>query len=626
MSSTSAVSGTSSTTASTTSGLAPVTFSGLASGLDTSSIVSKLMAVNQEPITALQNQETASTNTLYGYNELNTLLNTLQTSVSAIDLTSEVNTTVASTSSGAPFTATSANASIGSFNITVSQLAQVQKDITPGFASQTDSSLGTGTVTINNQTITVDSSNNSLQGLQDSINAVSGTTGVTASIINDGSSTDPYRLLLTGQDASSTFTISSSLTDGSNAIPFSTNITTPTTTPGSINTNEYASKTVSEFGNGTITINNQTIDVDSSNNSLQGLTSAINTETGTTGVSASISTDSTTGEYSIVLTGQDSSTPFTVSSSLLDGGGNAISFIKGATTTTGNITEIQTPQQANLTIDGVSVVSNSNTVTNAIPGITLNLNAVSTNTGTSTAPIYATSQLSIASDTSTLEKNINTFVTNYNAIIKWINAGYTSASSATSLSANPATASNPTDAQLSQILIGDPTINSLKNNLQSMISGSADSSSSTDGINNLSSIGITTNLDGTLSVNSTTLESALSTNFKGVGDLLAGNGNVGSIGLMQQFNTYLLNETSPLTGMYAEQQQTNSTNQTNLSKQITAKQQSLNQEEKNMNAQFTQMEMLISSLNSQSSYITTLDNLVGITSSSSSSTSSSSSG
>ena len=626
MSSTSAVSGTSSTTASTTSGLAPVTFSGLASGLDTSSIVSKLMAVNQEPITALQNQETASTNTLYGYNELNTLLNTLQTSVSAIDLTSEVNTTVASTSSGAPFTATSANASIGSFNITVSQLAQVQKDITPGFASQTDSSLGTGTVTINNQTITVDSSNNSLQGLQDSINAVSGTTGVTASIINDGSSTDPYRLLLTGQDASSTFTISSSLTDGSNAIPFSTNITTPTTTTGSINTNEYASKTVSEFGNGTITINNQTIDVDSSNNSLQGLTSAINTETGTTGVSASISTDSTTGEYSIVLTGQDSSTPFTVSSSLLDGGGNAISFIKGATTTTGNITEIQTPQQANLTIDGVSVVSNSNTVTNAIPGITLNLNAVSTNTGTSTAPIYATSQLSIASDTSTLEKNINTFVTNYNAIIKWINAGYTSASSATSLSANPATASNPTDAQLSQILIGDPTINSLKNNLQSMISGSADSSSSTDGINNLSSIGITTNLDGTLSVNSTTLESALSTNFKGVGDLLAGNGNVGSIGLMQQFNTYLLNETSPLTGMYAEQQQTNSTNQTNLSKQITAKQQSLNQEEKNMNAQFTQMEMLISSLNSQSSYITTLDNLVGITSSSSSSTSSSSSG
>ena len=123
MSSTSAVSSTSSTTASTTSGLAPVTFSGLASGLDTSSIVAKLMAVDQEPITALQNQETASTNTLKGYSALNTLLNTLQTSVSAMDLTSEVNTTDASTSSGAPFTATSANASVGSYNIAVSQLA-----------------------------------------------------------------------------------------------------------------------------------------------------------------------------------------------------------------------------------------------------------------------------------------------------------------------------------------------------------------------------------------------------------------------------------------------------------------------------------------------------------------------
>ena len=123
------------------------------------------MAVDQEPVTALQNQETASTNTLQAYNEVNTLLNTLQTAVSAMDLTSSVDTTQATVSSSAPFTATSTNAQSGSYNIAVTQLAQAQLNLSGGYTDTTDSELGDGTVTINNQVIDVDSVKQFLAGI-----------------------------------------------------------------------------------------------------------------------------------------------------------------------------------------------------------------------------------------------------------------------------------------------------------------------------------------------------------------------------------------------------------------------------------------------------------------------------
>lgn len=487
---------------------APITFSGLASGVDTASIVQKLIAADQVPITKLQNAETEANNKLLGYSKLNDLLTTLQDAVGAMNLQSEVRTTTANVSSNSPFTATSNNAYTGSYNISVSQLAQVQKDISDGFSSDSSSTLGTGTVTINGHAITVDSSNNSLQNLVESINKVSGSTGVNASIINDGSSTIPYHLVLTGQDAS---------------------------------------------------------------------------------------------------------TNFTVSSDLLDGSGNPVPL----TTTT-----VQTAQQAKLSVDGIDVVSNSNTVSGVISGVTLNLNAVSAITNTGPPVQYATSQLSIAADTSTLETNINTFVTSYNAIMSWINDGYTQASSASnsasssSTSTDPTTATAPTDAQLSQLLIGDSTVNGIKGRIQSILSGSIKASGTSGTLNNLSQIGITTNLNGTLSVDTTTLESALSDNFSGVTNLLAGDGT--SAGVMQKFNSYLLDQTSLTQGMYAQKKAITQDKLDSMDSQIAQKTSALNKEEATLKARFSAMETLVSSLNSQSSFLTQWINTYTSTTSSSS--------
>ncbi|MDR3630577.1 MAG: flagellar filament capping protein FliD [Desulfocapsaceae bacterium] len=484
---------------------APIIFSGLASGLDTSSIVTKLMALNQQPLTNLQNKKTATNNALKAYNSFHTLLTTFQSSVSAMNLTSKVRTTTASVSTGSPFTATSNNAFTGSYSISVNQLAQVQKNISSGFSSNNGNELGSGTITINDQIINIDSSNNSLQGAMSAINAVSSTTGVSATIINDGNSTNSYHLILTGQDASKTFTVASDLqNDQGDEIPLTTST-------------------------------------------------------------------------------------------------------------------VQTAQQANITIDGINIVSNSNTVTGAIAGVTLNLNAVSATINSSDAPTqYATSQLTVASDTSALEENINTFVTNYNAIINWVNDGYALASKAGSSSANPSTAAEPTDAQLSQIMIGDSSINAIKKQLQSILSGSMNPNGTSGLLSNLSSIGISTNSDGTLSVKTSTLQDALQKNFSGVTTLLAGDGSPNSQGVMGKFNTYLLKITSLTQGMYAQKQTTSRTVLRNLDNQISRKSAALAKMETSMRMRFNAMERLISNLNSQSSYIMTLNNLAGLTNSSNS--------
>ena len=475
--------------------MADITFSGLASGVNTSDIVTKLMAVERVPVDNLNKDKDAETNRLKAYGALNTLLNDLKTSASAMSLTSQVRTTKANLSSTSAFTATSNNAFTGSYSVSVTQLAQVQKDISSvGYASNSTSIFGTGTVTVNGKAISIDSTNNSLQGLMSAINAVTGTTGVSASIINDGSTSTPYRLVLTGKDASTSFTVTSNLQDGlGTAIPLTT-------------------------------------------------------------------------------------------------------------------TTVQTAQQANLTIDGVAVVGNSNTITSAISGVTLNLNATSSISNPGPPIQYTATKMDIVADTSTLKDNISTFVNNYNKVMDWISAGYakdipaigTTTSSTTSTTSSTTTATDtPTDAQYSQLLRGDVTVNTIKRGLQSVLTDAVNSSGS---LHILSDIGISTNKDGTLNLNNSKLDTALQNNFDGIGKLLAGENSVD--GTMKKLNSYLVNVTSTTAGMYAEKRDRYTSKVNDLDNQISQKTALLDKTEATLKARFTAMETLVSSLNSQSSFLT----------------------
>lgn len=471
--------------------MAEVNFGGLATGLPTDEIITKLMAIERRPLDKLEADKTKETTRLKAYGQLNTRLNDLREAVGAMNLTSEVRTTKATLSSESALTATSSNAIPGSYNLVVKQLAQVQKDISSvGYASSSTSIFGTGTVTVNGKAISLDSTNNSLQGLSAAINAVAETTGVSASIINDGSG-------------------------GSTA-------------------------------------------------------------------------------YHLVLTGKDAATSFSVTSNLKDGGDVAIPL---ATTST------QLAQKAELTVDGISVSSNSNSITGVIAGVTLNLNATSPIPDPAQPTVYTATKLDIVADPSALKEKISSFVASYNKVIEWMTAAYED-KTATDTTTTDTTATDTTEDILSDYLRGDATVNSIKRGLQSILTDAVQGSGS---LHVLSEIGISTAKDGTLLVNNSKLDTALENGFDGITKLLAG--EEGVAGVMQKFNTYLLDATSATQGMYAEKRDRYESRVERMDAQIAQKTTLIDKMEASLKVRFNAMELLISNLNSQSSYLTQLSNM-----------------
>jgi flagellar capping protein FliD len=136
--------------------------SGLASGIDTASIVSKLMQLEQRPLTKLQDAQSKLLNRKIGLTEISTKLSTLRTAASTLMLSTATQTRSASSTNTAVATATaSANTSLQAFTVNVSQLA-TRTTMTSGAAigtvidgtttisalPNTNLTTGTGTITV----------------------------------------------------------------------------------------------------------------------------------------------------------------------------------------------------------------------------------------------------------------------------------------------------------------------------------------------------------------------------------------------------------------------------------------------------------------------------------------------
>ncbi len=199
-----------------------ITFGGLATGMDTGAIIDALMEIERQPIKRLENDKNFYKSRLNAFSELNGKLESLQAKAEAIDTANELNTPKATASSEGYFTATtSSTASMGSYQIEVIELAQLQKDVSAGVADKTAQEFGTGTLTVTvggtPTDITIDGSNNSLEGIVSAINGAE--LGVTATIINDGTA-NPYRMVLTGDTVNDTFSLDASgLSGGTYANP-----------------------------------------------------------------------------------------------------------------------------------------------------------------------------------------------------------------------------------------------------------------------------------------------------------------------------------------------------------------------------------------------------------------------
>jgi flagellar hook-associated protein 2 len=195
---------------------------GVGSNLDVNSIITKLMQIESQPLTTLATKEASFQAKVTAYGSLSGALSSFQSNFTALNSLATFQNLSANVSDSTVLSASpSSVAKAGSYNINVTQLAKAQTLSSAGQVSTT-ATIGSGTSsTISFQfgtitggtstngvysgasfgqdatqalgTVTIDSSNNSLQGIRDAINAAA--QGVTASIVGDGSAT-PYHLVL----------------------------------------------------------------------------------------------------------------------------------------------------------------------------------------------------------------------------------------------------------------------------------------------------------------------------------------------------------------------------------------------------------------------------------------------
>lgn len=395
---------------------------GVGSGLDIEGLIGQLMAAERIPVEQrLIKRETKITEDISALGSLKGALSTFQStlsSVNAIDTYEKRNASSSNTS--AVTVSASADAAVGTYNLSVTSLANAQSLAVRNQFSSVNETVGTGTLTFTfgttsytadtstpvntandtydgfvaqagaaSKTVTIDSTNNTLTGVRDAINAAN--IGVSAAIVNDGAS---FRLL-----------ISSNSTGAENSLQIS----------------------VSDSG-------------DSNHTDQSGLSRlAFNSSAGTT-----------------------------------------------------NVYQTTAASDAAYTINGLSLTSTGNTVTDAVTGLTLTLKETTTS-----------AEISVTDNQSGIKQAINTFVSGYNDLITTLNqlTSYDAATGARGA------------------LQGDFSARSIFSQLRSTLGNAADGYKGA--LSRLPEIGITSTTTGTLAVDDAELTSALESNFDDVTGVLA---------------------------------------------------------------------------------------------------------
>ncbi|WP_338849042.1 flagellar filament capping protein FliD [Massilia sp. W12] len=602
---------------------------GIGSGLDINGLISKLMAVEAQPLKELDAKETALQGKISALGSLNGAVTSLQSSLSSLSNQATYQSVSANASDSAVLSASATSKAVaGSYAINVKQMAQSQALATAGKASTTaaiggggsttltfrfgtvsggvfgiagsnlsatvaSNGIADGSLSLNGVAISTDSNTKSAKALAAAINAKSSTSGVTATASttatsatlfgNSGASTfgdidtsgsGTYSLSVGGVEIASQASgvgagsgVTAASLDatlaGTNAVTnalAAANITfSGNAADGSLQffSAEGANLTVAETISGTVTggIGNSgsansgstvtttasvtlasssatpitvagndatlaglvagaagsyigssfaadanqsigTVTIDSSNNSLQGIRDAINKAN--IGVSASIISDgSGSNPYHLVI----SSTKSGASSTLkIDVGGSSpdatisdlLSYDAGGTQ---KLNQISAAQSTKLTVNGIEVSSNSNTVTDAIQGVSLTVSKT------------GTSNLTVARDTGGVKSGVQAFVKAYNEFNTTVKS---------LISYDPAT-------KKAGPLLGDSTAQLIQTQVKKQLSTAIPGLSGS--LSNLSQIGIAFQKDGSLSLDSAKLSSAMSSNYEDIIGLFAAIGD-----------------------------------------------------------------------------------------------------
>ena len=253
------------------------------------------------------------------------------------------------------------------------------------------------------------------------------------------------------------------------------------------------------YSGGSFTLNPEksakTVTIGSANASLAGVRDAINAADA--GVSASIINDGT--GYRLVIASEDAGVAnalkITVADDDLDNtdaAGLSRLVYDASTGGTTNLTQTVLAQNATAVIDGIAISKSTNTWTDAIEGVTLNL-----------LKEGETTTLKVAKDTAGTKAAVESFVKAFNDL----NATLTSLSKYDAAS------------KQASILTGDATVRSVQGQLRSLFNTALPTAGG--GLTSLAEIGVTFQTDGTLKLDSSKLTAALNDSAKDVATLFA---------------------------------------------------------------------------------------------------------
>jgi len=337
-------------------------------------------------------------------------------------------------------------------------------------------------------------------------------------------------------------------------------------------------------GDGTLTLQvgsgaPTSITIDSSNDTLAGIRDAINGSNA--GVTAAIVTDGT--QVRLTLVANASGAANTVSVGVAPPAGSSTTGLSQLEYDSGaqNLQLTRPAADASFTVNGLPLTSQTNQVTGVVAGVTLNLTQAN-----------ATSTVTIAADTASMQTALGNFATAYNGLMSTINS---------------LTAYDPTSGTAA-VLNGDSAVRSLQQQVAATVESSF-SGTGAGGLSYLSQVGLQVQKDGTLSLNASVFNTvaanpaALKSFFTGTGT-----GSAQGLGLRIQS---LANDAASSSGIVAMDTQSLQTQVKDLKSQetdetarLTMIQQALTAQYSALNAQLAQMQSVSSSLASQLNQLT----------------------
>jgi flagellar hook-associated protein 2 len=407
---------------------------GLGSGLDVNSIITGLMGVEKKPLTAVAQQKSAYQSKISAYGTMKSSLSLFQSSISALSNIAKFNVQTATSANTSIFTASSdGTATNGDHAITVNQLAKSHKLASGTFDNITDT-VNTGTLNI---------------------------------AFGSYDPTDNNKFTANPDKSPLSITINNSnrtLAGVRDAI----NAANATVTASIVNNGS---------GNQLVLTSTDTGQVNSMK--ISGISQLT--------YDKSSGSTSTSGGYTYTIGG----ITITVGGSNGNGNGNGNGDGDGNGNNNNDFTEVQAATNALLNVDGVDVAKASNTVTDVINGVTLNL--LSTSSGNNI-------NLHIASNQNDVKASVSSFVDAYNKLDTTLR----------SLTKFDST------GKASGVLLGDGTARSVVNQIKSVMNKAINT---TGGLTTLSQIGITFQRDGQLALDSTKLTTAMNTNFGDIATL-----------------------------------------------------------------------------------------------------------